>query len=140
MSAGDFSQRKHHDYRYDRLGHRPAPPSGRRQLTEAAAAQGAARGTGHRPRSRPPPPSRRRPPSPAWTRSTPLSQQLNKSRRPSRRDLEFSVDNDSKRTVVKVIDQTTKEVLRQIPTPEALESPNRWNRNPAPALLIQQTA
>jgi flagellar protein FlaG len=35
--------------------------------------------------------------------------------------LEFSIDDDSQRTIVKVIDQRTKEVLRQIPTPEALQ-------------------
>jgi flagellar protein FlaG len=35
--------------------------------------------------------------------------------------LEFSIDDDSNRTIVKVIDQSTKEVLRQIPTPEALQ-------------------
>ncbi|MEN9866373.1 MAG: hypothetical protein RL748_1963 [Pseudomonadota bacterium] len=36
-------------------------------------------------------------------------------------NLEFSVDTDSKRTVVKVIDQQTKEVIRQIPSKETLE-------------------
>lgn len=35
--------------------------------------------------------------------------------------LEFSVDHDSKEIVVKLIDQNTKEVLRQIPSLEALE-------------------
>ncbi|MBC3811162.1 flagellar protein FlaG [Undibacterium sp. CY21W] len=36
-------------------------------------------------------------------------------------DLRFSVDTDSKRVVVKIIDQQTNQVLRQIPTEEALE-------------------
>jgi flagellar protein FlaG len=36
-------------------------------------------------------------------------------------DLRFSVDTDSKRVIVKIIDQQTNQVLRQIPTEEALE-------------------
>lgn len=48
-------------------------------------------------------------------------EQLNKSVQSKSQSLEFSIDNDSKRTIVKVIDQHTKEVLRQIPTPEALQ-------------------
>lgn len=46
---------------------------------------------------------------------------LNKSVQDRAQALEFSIDNDSNRTIVKVIDQSTKEVLRQIPTPEALQ-------------------
>lgn len=46
---------------------------------------------------------------------------LNKSVQERAQGLEFSIDDDSKRTIVKVIDQRTKEVLRQIPTPEALQ-------------------
>ena len=36
-------------------------------------------------------------------------------------DIEFSIDEDSGQTVVKVIDRATKEVLRQIPSEEMLE-------------------
>jgi len=39
----------------------------------------------------------------------------------SAQDIEFSVDQDSKETVVKLVDRTTHEVLRQMPTKEALE-------------------
>ncbi|SFG57021.1 flagellar protein FlaG [Duganella sp. CF458] len=46
---------------------------------------------------------------------------LNKSVQDRAQGLEFSIDDDSQRTIVKVIDQSTKEVLRQIPTPEALQ-------------------
>ncbi|WP_342119396.1 flagellar protein FlaG [Pseudoduganella sp. OTU4001] len=46
---------------------------------------------------------------------------LNKTVQDRAQALEFSIDNDSNRTIVKVIDQSTKEVLRQIPTPEALQ-------------------
>ena len=47
--------------------------------------------------------------------------ELNQSPQIKTQGLEFSIDEDSQRTVVKVIDQETKEVLRQIPTKEALE-------------------
>jgi flagellar protein FlaG len=67
--------------------------------------------------------------------------QLNKASQDKSQGLEFSIDNDSKRTVVKVIDQTTKEVLRQIPTPEALEIAKALESKSSTAgLLIQQTA
>jgi flagellar protein FlaG len=46
---------------------------------------------------------------------------LNNSVQSKAQGLEFSIDDDSKRTIVKVIDQSTKEVLCQIPTPEALQ-------------------
>jgi flagellar protein FlaG len=35
--------------------------------------------------------------------------------------IEFAIDDDSKRVVVKVIDRETREVLRQMPSQEALE-------------------
>jgi flagellar protein FlaG len=66
---------------------------------------------------------------------------LNKASQDKTQGLEFSIDNDSKRTVVKVIDQTTKEVLRQIPTQEALEIAKALESKSSTAgLLIQQTA
>jgi flagellar protein FlaG len=63
---------------------------------------------------------------------------LNKSAQAKSQGLEFSVDDDSKRTIVKVIDQTTKEVLRQIPSPEALQIAKSLDS--AKGLLISQTA
>jgi flagellar protein FlaG len=66
--------------------------------------------------------------------------QLNKSSQAKSQGLEFSIDSDSKRTVVKVVDQTTKEVLRQIPTPEALEIAKSLESKSSTGLLIQQTA
>lgn len=67
--------------------------------------------------------------------------QLNQSPQARAQGLEFSIDNDSKRTVVKVIDQTTKEVLRQIPSPEALEiAKSLGNAGHGSGLLIKQTA
>ena len=35
--------------------------------------------------------------------------------------LEFSIDSDIHRTIVKVVDTQTNQVIRQIPTPEAVE-------------------
>ncbi|WP_373988491.1 flagellar protein FlaG [Duganella sp. BuS-21] len=66
--------------------------------------------------------------------------QLNQSSQAKSQGLEFSIDSDSKRTVVKVVDQTTKEVLRQIPTPEALEIAKSLASKSSTGLLIQQTA
>ena len=67
--------------------------------------------------------------------------QLNKASQDKTQGLEFSIDNDSKRTVVKVIDQTTREVLRQIPTQEALEIAKALeSKSTTAGLLIQQTA
>lgn len=45
---------------------------------------------------------------------------LNASIQASSQSLEFSIDEDSKRTVVKLVDVTTKEVVRQYPSEEAL--------------------
>lgn len=45
---------------------------------------------------------------------------LNEYIQNSRRDLYFSVDKDSGRVVVKVIDSETREVIRQIPSEEVV--------------------
>lgn len=64
--------------------------------------------------------------------------ELNKASQAKSQGLEFSVDNDSKRTVVKVVDQTTREVLRQIPSPEALAIAKSLDSSKG--MLIKQTA
>jgi flagellar protein FlaG len=46
---------------------------------------------------------------------------INETMRSLAPGLEFSVDHDSHRTVVKIVDQETKELIRQMPTAEALE-------------------
>jgi flagellar protein FlaG len=66
--------------------------------------------------------------------------ELNQSQQAKSQGLEFSIDSDTKRTVVKVIDQSTKEVLRQIPTPEALEIAKALEAKSTRGVLIQQTA
>jgi len=64
--------------------------------------------------------------------------QLNKAAQEKAQGLEFSIDGDTKLTVVKVVDQSTKEVLRQIPTPEALEIAKSIDS--ARSLILKETA
>ncbi|MES2760397.1 MAG: flagellar protein FlaG [Pseudomonadota bacterium] len=52
--------------------------------------------------------------------------------------LEFSVDDDSARTVVKVIDTNTNELIRQMPSKEALEIAKALER--LDSLLIRDKA
>ncbi len=59
--------------------------------------------------------------TPSLEKVTQAVQNINKSLQAMSRDLEFSVDTDSNRTIVKVVDSKTKEVIRQIPSNEALE-------------------
>jgi flagellar protein FlaG len=53
-------------------------------------------------------------------------------------NLEFSVDEDSHRTVVKIVDRQTNDVIRQIPTTEAMEISKALDR--VQGLLIRQEA
>ena len=46
---------------------------------------------------------------------------MNESSDLLRRNLQFSVDGDSGRMVIKVVDSQTEEVIRQIPKEEVLE-------------------
>ena len=48
-------------------------------------------------------------------------QEINNHFQASHRELQFAVDQDSGRTVIKVMDMSTKEVIRQIPNEEALK-------------------
>jgi flagellar protein FlaG len=63
---------------------------------------------------------------------------INKTIQAASQNLEFSVDEDSSQVVVKVIDQQTKQVLRQIPTEEVLEIAKSLDK--LQGLLIKQTA
>ncbi|WP_198116643.1 flagellar protein FlaG [Massilia rhizosphaerae] len=61
----------------------------------------------------------------------------------STQSLQFSIDEDSKDIVVKVIDQNTKEVVRQIPSKEALQIAKSLDKSidkVQQGLLINQTA
>ena len=53
-------------------------------------------------------------------------------------DIQFSLDEDSGMTVVKVIDRSTKDVIRQIPSKEMLELAQALER--LQGLLIRQKA
>lgn len=77
-------------------------------------------------------------PAPTLEQVNQAVSELNQSKQAQIQGLEFSIDNDSKRTVVKVVDQTTKEVLRQIPTVEVLEIAKSLDS--AKGLLLKQTA
>lgn len=63
---------------------------------------------------------------------------INDSLPPSAQSLQFSIDEDSKDIVVKVIDQATREVVRQIPSEEALELAKSLDK--MRGMLIRQTA
>ena len=53
-------------------------------------------------------------------------------------DIQFSIDEDSNRTIIKIVDQKPKEVLRQIPSVEALAIAKALDQ--AQGLLIKQKA
>lgn len=53
-------------------------------------------------------------------------------------DIQFSIDEDTDATVVKIIDRSTKEVIRQIPSQEMLEIAKALDR--LQGLLIRQKA
>ncbi|MET3130589.1 flagellar protein FlaG [Oxalobacteraceae bacterium GrIS 1.11] len=78
-------------------------------------------------------------PVPTLDQVTRAVSDLNKSAQANQRNIEFSVDKDSKRTLVKVVDQKTGEVLRQMPSAEALEIAKSLDEH-AKGLLIKQTA
>ncbi|MDA0189672.1 MAG: flagellar protein FlaG, partial [Proteobacteria bacterium] len=53
-------------------------------------------------------------------------------------DIQFSIDEDTGTTVVKIIDRTTDEVIRQIPSEEMLDIAKALDR--LQGLLIKQKA
>jgi flagellar protein FlaG len=63
---------------------------------------------------------------------------INKALESMSSELEFTVDDDTKTTVVKVIDKQTKEVIRQIPNEETLEISKALDK--LQGLLIRQKA
>jgi flagellar protein FlaG len=65
-------------------------------------------------------------------------EEINKAMQAQEQDLVFSVDQDSNRTIVKVVDQQTQEVIRQMPSPEALEIAKALDK--MQGLLIRQKA
>jgi flagellar protein FlaG len=68
---------------------------------------------------------------------------MNEAMLGSSQSLQFSIDEDSKDIVVKVIDQSTQEVVRQIPSKEALQIAKSLDKSidkMQQGLLINQTA
>ncbi|OWW22958.1 hypothetical protein AYR66_19390 [Noviherbaspirillum denitrificans] len=63
---------------------------------------------------------------------------INKTMEGLSQGLEFTIDEDSHRTIVKVVDRNTKDVIRQIPTEEALEIAKALDQ--VTGLLIRQKA
>ena len=65
-------------------------------------------------------------------------EKLNEAMAASSQSLKFEIDEDTKQIVVKIIDQGTDEVVRQIPTEEALQMAKSIDK--MQGLLIRQTA
>lgn len=65
-------------------------------------------------------------------------EKLNQSMPATAHSLEFSIDESSQQTVVKIVDQSTKEVVRQIPSAEALDIAKALDQ--AMGRLIKATA
>ncbi|ABR89058.1 FlaG flagellar protein [Janthinobacterium sp. Marseille] len=65
-------------------------------------------------------------------------QSINKALQGLSSNLEFTVDSDSNRTIVKVVDQQTKEVIRQMPSLEAIEISKALDK--LQGLLVKQKA
>jgi len=66
-------------------------------------------------------------------------QQINANEQVIQRELRFSVDEDSGRTVIKVMDLSTKEVIRQIPNEEALIFARKLNEGADLKLFSEYT-
>lgn len=65
-------------------------------------------------------------------------QSINKAMQALSSNLEFTVDADSNRTIVKVMDQQTKEIIRQMPSVEAIEISKALDK--LQGLLVRQKA
>jgi flagellar protein FlaG len=63
---------------------------------------------------------------------------INKAMESLSQSLEFSIDTDTHLSIVKVVDKQTNEVIRQMPTPEALEIAKALDQ--VRGLLIRQKA
>ena len=64
--------------------------------------------------------------------------EINKALQAMSADIEFSIDSDSNRTIVKVVNPQTQELIRQIPTKEALAISKSLER--VQGLLFHQKA
>ncbi|HYD60989.1 MAG TPA: flagellar protein FlaG [Noviherbaspirillum sp.] len=78
------------------------------------------------------------PAAPSAEQVTQALKSINKTLQGLSQGLEFTIDEDSNRTIVKIVDKDTKDVIRQIPTKEALEIAKALDQ--ASGLLIRQKA
>lgn len=75
---------------------------------------------------------------PSMTQVNDAVKQINETLKRLSQGLEFSIDPDNQRAIVKVVDTQTQDVIRQIPTPEALEIAKALDR--VQGLLIREKA
>lgn len=68
----------------------------------------------------PTPPAPNAPPQASTAELKSAVATINQAMRQSNRNLEFSVDTDTRQTVVKMVDTSTGELIRQFPTEQAL--------------------
>ncbi len=79
-------------------------------------------------------------PEPSSSQVTQAVQKINASPTVQAQGIEFSIDSTSHRIVVKVVDQSTNKVIRQIPSKEALAIADSLDETPSSGLLIKQQA
>jgi flagellar protein FlaG len=108
----------------DRLAARPVQPSGA-GATAAEASKEAA-------------PVQQAKPAPDEEQVTQALKSINELLKTRSPDLEFSIDRDSDRAIVKVVDKETQEVIRQMPSEDALQIAKALDR--LQSMLIRETA
>jgi len=70
-------------------------------------------------------------------------QEVKKAVDPMARNLQFSIDEDTGRTIVRIVDTATKEVIRQIPSEEVLaiaKALDRANGDTTSGVFLKQKA
>lgn len=77
-------------------------------------------------------------PAPTDAQLSQALKNINSALQARSQDVEFSIDQDSARTVVTVTDKNTHEVIRQMPTKEAMEISKALEH--LQSLLVKQTA
>ena len=77
---------------------------------------------------------------PSISQVTQAVQKINASAVTQSQGIEFSIDSSSHRIVVKVVDQSNNQVIRQIPSKQALAIADSLDNSPSQGMLIQQQA
>lgn len=88
--------------------------------------------------ARTPPPESSAPPKPSPEQVRQALQEIQRVVEPVAQNLQFMVDKETGKTVVRVVDATTQEVIRQIPTEEVLSIAKAIDR--LQGLLLRQKA